>query len=436
MALKYKEGVTDQDISEAEAIQKKYGLGPYKDTGDVPALKDAPEVVGPPEPRFFNYPLDDKDYKGRLVFELVIDPEENKLIQEATRDAKIKQLENENNANLKDIEDAESKGAGGGLSGLDLSRETQEEYAVRKKNFEFQNQRRNQAKSTIEKNKREIEELKGETIETQVNLGPNFNDAGGAEEVIINTVPNTRVSLYLPMALNFRDNVAYENLDLGISGSFVEAGARSSGLKGKERVDGLTSMIEDITGGVANTFDEVMTGGNKDLGALAATYVNVITKFPGMEGVEGAVKQNVGVTINPNTRSLFKNVAIREFAFQFKFIAKSQREADEVRNIVKFFRTELYPEALLVQNPDSKFSVAIGYKFPKKFIITPMYNNSPIPDTKILPCFLRDVSVVYNPSGQSMHGGDNPHFTEIDMSLAFTETRTLTRQEVEMEGGY
>ena len=61
------------------------------------------------EPRFFNYPLDDKDYKGRLTFELVIDPEENKLIQETTRDARIKQLENENNANQKDIEDAIEK---------------------------------------------------------------------------------------------------------------------------------------------------------------------------------------------------------------------------------------------------------------------------------------------------------------------------------------
>ena len=415
--------------NEPQTSEKTKFVGP-------PAVPSRSEIAGG-EKVFLNYPLDDKDYKGRLVFQLVVDPEENKLIKEATREAKIKGLQNENNARQSDVDFLEEQfNAGGGLRGMDLSKETQEEYGKRKEKFEIASEMRRENLAAIEKNNKEIERLKGETIETQVNLGPNFNDAGGAEEVIIPTDPNSRVSLYLPMALNFRDNVSYENLDLGISGSFVEAGARSSGLKGKERVDGLTSMIEDITGGVANTFDEVMTGGNKDLGALAATYVNVITKFPGMEGVEGAVKQNVGVTINPNTRSLFKNVAIREFAFQFKFIAKSQKEADEVRKIVKFFRTELYPEALLVQNPDSKFSVAIGYKFPKKFIITPMYNNSPIPDTKILPCFLRDVSVVYNPSGQSMHGGDNPHFTEVDMSLAFTETRTLTRQEIEMEGGY
>ena len=40
------------------------------------------------------------------------------------------------------------------------------------------------------------------------------------------------------------------------------------------------------------------------------------------------------------------------------------------------------------------------------------------------------MSVVYNPTNQTMHGGDNPHFTEIDMSLAFTETRTLSKKDV------
>ena len=65
------------------------------------------------------------------------------------------------------------------------------------------------------------------------------------------------------------------------------------------------------------------------------------------------------VTVNPNTRSLFKNVAIREFAFQFKFIAKSKKEADEVRKIIKFFRTELYPEALTVGTGAQKLKLQL-----------------------------------------------------------------------------
>ena len=68
----------------------------------VPALPTESEIVGG-EKRNLKYPLDDKDYKGRLVFQLVRDPEENKLIQEATRDAKIKQLENENNQRQKEL---------------------------------------------------------------------------------------------------------------------------------------------------------------------------------------------------------------------------------------------------------------------------------------------------------------------------------------------
>ena len=391
----------------------------------VPAMPEKGDIVGG-DKRLLNYPLDNKDYKGSLQFELVIDPEENKLIQETQRDVRIKQLENENNQREAELD------AIGRTEKLTL---TFDEMLAESDEASY---RRGlikegviKSRKKIEQNQEELKKLKGQNFEAKVNLGPNFGDAG-AEEVVIPTDPNTRVSLYLPMALNFRDNVSYENRDLDITGAFVEAAQR----RGSD-VKGLAGVIKGITDGVAETFNEVIAGDNPDLANLALTYVNVITKFPGMEGAEGAVTQGVGVTVNPNTRSLFKNVAIREFAFQFKFIAKSKKEADEVRKIIKFFRTELYPEALTVgTGADSKIKIAIGYKFPKKFIITPMYNNSPIPDTKILPCFLRDVSVVYNPSGQAMHGGDNPHFTEVDMSLAFTETRTLTRQEVEMEGGY
>ena len=45
---------------------------------------------------------------------------------------------------------------------------------------------------------------------------------------------------------------------------------------------------------------------------------------------------------------------------------------------------------------------------------------------RILPCYLRDVTTTFNPSNQSMHA--NGEFGEIDMSLAFTETRTLSRK--------
>ena len=65
------------------------------------------------------------------------------------------------------------------------------------------------------------------------------------------------------------------------------------------------------------------------------------------------------MTTNPNTRSLFKSVSLREFTFQFKFIPLSEQEHDHVISIIKFFRTELYPEDITVDVggvPDGGFS--------------------------------------------------------------------------------
>ena len=63
-----------------------------------------------------------------------------------------------------------------------------------------------------------------------------------------------------------------------------------------------------------------------------------VSKYLGGEGTQLAVKQEkfAGVTMNPNTRSLFKSVALREFAFQFKFIPLSEQEHREVIKIIFF----------------------------------------------------------------------------------------------------
>lgn len=358
------------------------------------------------------YPLDDTDYKGRLVFELLEEESDNKLVQDATREATIKSHQdgieqiNASKERIKTNLAAERAGE------LDIKGISSQDYQAQGRRIMAQ-----QDEVTSEVSDR-IKFLEGGGYDDQTQkLGPNFDG-----EITIPPTLDQKVSIYLPMALNFRDNVSYENTDLGTLGAAAEGG-----LNQPDRGI-LTGIMEGAGGTLASVFKS-----GSDLGTLAALQLNVTNKVLG-EGVKAAARQAAGVTLNPNTRSLFKSVAIREFAFQFKFIAKSKQEADEVRKIVKFFRTELYPESITVDVGDTK--VAIGYKFPRKFVLTPMYNNQPITDTRILPCYLRDVSVVYNPTNQIMHGGDDPHFTEIDMSLAFTETRTLTREEIDMDGGY
>ena len=213
-----------------------------------------------------------------------------------------------------------------------------------------------------------------------------------------------QVSLYLPVGLQYRD--------LGGMGGAAERGLQSGSGAIKSLIEGGMKTLSAGLGGAAN----------KEVAKLGV--VKLASNLP--DEVAGAFKSAAGVTTNPNTRVLFKQVNLREFAFAFKFIATSAKEAEEVKEIIKLFRTELYPENINLEVGGSQIS--IGYKFPNKFQIDVEYDGDEIA-TRIKPCFLRDVSVTYNNTSMTMHSDGN--FQEIEMSLSFQETRTLNRKDVE-----
>ena len=266
------------------------------------------------------------------------------------------------------------------------------------------------------KNQEDAEDTKGEKSEFK----PIIRKINESNPPLITT--EGPVKLYLPQAIPFRDTASYENADLGAAGGLAEAGGNAS-----------SSLIGSLLSGVGTTASSLMSNNSQapELARLAMTKLS-ISKYLGGEGTALAVKQASGVTLNPNTRSLFKSVALREFAFQFKFIPLSKQEHDKVRDIIAFFRENLYPENININIGDQ--TASIGYKFPKRFHLKILYDdrenfNAP----KILPCYLRDVTTTFNPSNQAMHA--NGEFGEIDMSLAFTETRTLAKNDV-VEGGF
>ena len=224
-----------------------------------------------------------------------------------------------------------------------------------------------------------------------------------------------QVSLYLPVGLQYRDNVAYENMDLGGMGAGVESGLKSG-----------SGAVNALIDGGFKTFQAALAGSaNKDAAKVAT--VKLASALP--DEISGAFRSAAGVTSNPNTRVLFKSVGLREFAFAFKFIATSPKEATEIKEIIKLFRTELYPEN--INMPVAGSNISIGYRFPNKFQIEVEYNGEQVA-TRIKPCYLRDVGVTYNNTAMAMHSDGN--FTEIEMTLSFQETRTLNRKDVEEDG--
>ena len=183
--------------------------------------------------------------------------------------------------------------------------------------------------------------------------------------------------------------------------------------------------------------DEQQTSLSQKPSDNRAGFGNMITNLfqPLTDGVSikasdeaGAAAKLAGqVTTNPNTRVLFKQVNMREFAFTFKFIPTSQKEAEQVKQIIKLFRSELYPEDIVLPL-SGESSISVGYKFPNKFQIRVLYDGQHVA-TKLKPCFLRDVGVTYNNTAMSMHSDGN--FSEIEMTLSFQETRTLNKKDVE-----
>jgi len=222
------------------------------------------------------------------------------------------------------------------------------------------------------------------------------------------------VSLYLPQAIQIRDAVQYDNFDLGTLGALTQSGLQSGGSV-------LGSAVKGITEGISSFMDAFSQSSfDTPLASLALT--RAASKFGDQVG--GAVQLQTRVTVNPNTRALFKSVALREIPFTFRLVATNQKEAEEIKEIIKFFRSELYPGEIA----DAERNISIGYKLPNLFEIEMQYDNKQVA-TKFLDSYLRDVSVTYNQNGAAMHSDGN--FTDVEITLSFIESRALSKKDVE-----
>lgn len=227
---------------------------------------------------------------------------------------------------------------------------------------------------------------------------PALGYAGGGVTTV--TEPGDTVNLYLPQGISLSDQVGYENTDLGIIGSAIRSGSNAvfQGAGARQIASDASSTIDRIRNSIFGT------EGKAYLASLAE-------RFGG-----AAVAAGTEITANPHRRSIFQDVALRQFSFEFVLQPMSREEADVSEEIVRFFRSNLYPEEV---------AAGSAYKFPSKFKIRFTYDNQPVA-TKLLPCYLTSVQTTYNPNSSSFHEGGK--FTSIGISLAFQEETALTKQ--------
>ena len=166
--------------------------------------------------------------------------------------------------------------------------------------------------------------------------------------------------------------------------------------------------------------------GNKDAGiqnikgvgfAGLAIGAQELSKFAGVNlSADEVLARTTGKILNPNAELLFQGPVLRDFGFKFLMIARSQKEAEEIRKIIRFFKVGAAPVfsdgPALLGTPNI---FQLEYKAGNKILETV---------NKFNEMALRTITVDYAPDGFWSAYQDS-HPVAVVMSLQFSELRPL-----------
>ena len=127
--------------------------------------------------------------------------------------------------------------------------------------------------------------------------------------------------------------------------------------------------------------------------------------------------RNSANVLNPNMELLFKGPTLRNFNFQFKFTPRFEKEATEVRKIIKIFKRNMAPRtqnAQLLKTPNIFEIQYIGKARD--------YLN------RIKLCALRNVTMNYTGEGNFATYNDGSPISMI-MTLSFTELTPIYNED-------
>lgn len=112
---------------------------------------------------------------------------------------------------------------------------------------------------------------------------------------------------------------------LQIAGLDIATGAIGGG------IDGVGQSLNRVSSEVSKVAPQIKT-------ALTGIFASKAT------GVKNVLARTEGVIINPNLELLFQKPALRPFSFSFRLSPRSKPEADQIIQIIKFFKKNMAPQ--------------------------------------------------------------------------------------------
>ena len=126
--------------------------------------------------------------------------------------------------------------------------------------------------------------------------------------------------------------------------------------------------------------------------------------------------RQTGQIFNPNMELLFNGPTLRSFSFSFKMTPRSPSEAQECKNIIRSFKSNMAPKT---KNTGSVGGSGVFLKTPNVFELRYKKGNSDHPFLhKFKQCFLTNISVNYTGEGvYTTYDDATPVSMQIDLSF-------------------
>ena len=274
---------------------------------------------------------------------------------------------------------------------------------------------------------------------TRYVTGNNFsNRAGRRTATNLTTKPlinDGTILLPIPSDLKDVNSVKYDTSTLNglqaVGAAAVEGGSEavsdlvSSFFPGGNENNERQTAIDELVQVGKDTFSDVAGGVGSEKAATNFLRKRFASQIVGMFGGNVTASQLLargnGEIINPNMELLFGGPTLRNFRFQFKMTPRNEKEAEQIKLIIRAFKRNMAPMA----QGGTLGSGSFFLKTPNVFNLRYRTGNKNHPFlNRFKQCFLADMSVSYTGEGIYSTYEDGTPVSMI-LDLSFKETQPI-----------
>ena len=219
----------------------------------------------------------------------------------------------------------------------------------------------------------------------------------------------------------------------GVIGSGIEGGgeALSAMIKGdKAGMEAATNKMSKNMKGAVGVDESIMDAASDFVTAKATS--SALGALGGNVSASQLLARQTGQIFNPNMELLFNGPSLRSFNFSFKMTPRSPAEAQECKNIIRSFKSNMAPKT---KNTGSLGGSGIFLKTPNVFELRYMKGGREHPFLhKFKQCFLTNISVNY--TGEGVYATyDDASPISMQLDLSFKELEPIYDVDYDDAGG-